>query len=270
MKHFLTKCTVGETTAVGEGSGKKSSKKACAEKMLEEIRKLPPLPVDSMPTPRQPSGRSNGRGRKRSVPVASSAKKKPRNLIKDVPRSSDDGVVVEDEVTNPISRLLRIQQARRQKDPVYTIIEERGQQRRKEFVMEVVVNDERAEGLGPNKKMAKRVAAENMMLKLGLLKPSEATEGEKVAALLAASAERQKKRLARKGNKEGREKKDNKENKENKENKDSDIKPDLEVEKRTNVGGSIGRQLVPGLILMKTTDDKGLLICCNIFCIHSD
>lgn len=227
MKHFITKCTVGEISTIGEGSGKKASKKAAAEKMLEELQKLPPLPVEEMPTPRQPTNRSASRVKKRNVPVTPVVKKKPRNLIKDVVRS-DNGVVVEDEVTNPISRLLRIQQARKQKDPVYTVIEERGQQRRKEFVMEVVVNGERAEGVGPNKKVAKRIAAENIMIKLGFTKPSDTADSDKTAATVAGTTTEKFKRSGKK-----------------------------EQDRPAHSGGSEGRQLAPGLILMKNVDDKG-------------
>ena len=38
---------------------------------------------------------------------------------------------------NPISRLIQIQQAKKEKEPVYTLIAEKGQPRRKEFVMQV-------------------------------------------------------------------------------------------------------------------------------------
>lgn len=226
MKHFITKCTVGDISTVGEGNGKKSSKKAAAEKMLEELQKLPPLPAVTTPTLRPPSNRPVGRVKKRSVTVTPVVKKKPRNLIKDVVRTSDNGVVVEDEVTNPISRLLRIQQARKQKDPVYTVIEERGQQRRKEFVIEVNVNGEKAEGVGPNKKVAKRAAAENVMIKLGFSKQNEGTQGEKVYTVTSTTE---------KGKKVGYK----------------------YPEKLNNVGGSSGRQLAPGLILMRNVENKG-------------
>lgn len=38
---------------------------------------------------------------------------------------------------NPISRLMQIQQAKKEKEPIYTVMEERGQTRRREFFMEV-------------------------------------------------------------------------------------------------------------------------------------
>ncbi len=38
---------------------------------------------------------------------------------------------------NPISRLIQIQQAKKEKEPLYSLVSERGMPRRREFVMEV-------------------------------------------------------------------------------------------------------------------------------------
>lgn len=43
------------------------------------------------------------------------------------------------EDVNPISRLIQIQQAKKEKEPIYTLVEERGVPRRREFVMEVII-----------------------------------------------------------------------------------------------------------------------------------
>lgn len=204
---------------VGEGGGKKMSKKAAAEKMLDELKKLPPLPPS--PVLRSPAVRTSGRLHKRSVSTNSAAKKKARNLIRDVAQS-DNNTAVEDEVTNPISRLLRIQQARKLKDPVYTVIEERGQQRRKEFVIEVTVNGEKAQGVGPNKKIAKRVAAENIMIKLGYSKPPDTSSSTK-----GITAADKAKKVSFK-----------------------------ESATPVNNGGAFGRQLAPGLLLMSNMGEK--------------
>ena len=61
---------------------------------------------------------------------------------------------------NPISRLIQIQQAKKEKEPIYTLIVERGLPRRREFFMKVTVGANSAVGSGPNKKVAKRAAAE--------------------------------------------------------------------------------------------------------------
>jgi double-stranded RNA-binding protein Staufen len=83
-------------------------------------------------------------------------KKKSRNLIKEKLEASS-GV---DEI-NPISQLIQIQQARKEKEPVYTVVDERGTARRREFVIEVSAGGLSASGTGPNKKLAKKIAAES-------------------------------------------------------------------------------------------------------------
>jgi double-stranded RNA-binding protein Staufen len=65
------------------------------------------------------------------------------------------------EEVNPISQLIQIQQARKEKEPCYTVIDERGTARRREFVIEVSASGISATGTGPNKKVAKRIAAES-------------------------------------------------------------------------------------------------------------
>lgn len=83
-------------------------------------------------------------------------KKKSRNLIKEKLEASSSA----DEI-NPISQLIQIQQARKEKEPVYTVVDERGTARRREFVIEVSAGGLTASGTGPNKKMAKKIAAES-------------------------------------------------------------------------------------------------------------
>lgn len=49
MKSFVTRVSVGEFSAEGEGNSKKLSKKRAAIAVLQELRKLPPLPVVEKP-----------------------------------------------------------------------------------------------------------------------------------------------------------------------------------------------------------------------------
>ncbi|XP_078092660.1 double-stranded RNA-binding protein Staufen homolog 1 isoform X5 [Mustelus asterias] len=97
MKSFVTKVVVGEFSAEGEGKSKKISKKAAAIGVLEELKKLPQLPIVEKVKPR--------------------IKKKTKSIVK------------------------------------------------------VKVGGQVGEGMGPNKKVAKRNAAEKMLELLGFKVP---------------------------------------------------------------------------------------------------
>lgn len=119
--------------------------------MLEELRKLPPVsPSRIVQTPAKLKAAQKQR---KPQPV----KRKSRNIIKE----QSQGGEIEEEV-NPISKLIQIQQALKEREPVYTVVEERGAPRRREFVIEVSASGRTARGIGTNKKMAKRLAAESM------------------------------------------------------------------------------------------------------------
>uniref|UniRef100_A0A2K5L906 Double-stranded RNA-binding protein Staufen homolog 1 n=1 Tax=Cercocebus atys TaxID=9531 RepID=A0A2K5L906_CERAT len=143
MKNFVTKVSVGEFVGEGEGKSKKISKKNAAIAVLEELKKLPPLPAVERVKPR--------------------IKKKTKPIVKTSPEYGQ-GI-------NPISRLAQIQQAKKEKEPEYMLLTERGLPRRREFVMQVKVGNHTAEGAGTNKKVAKRNAAENMLEILGFKVP---------------------------------------------------------------------------------------------------
>ncbi|XP_042318244.1 double-stranded RNA-binding protein Staufen homolog 2 isoform X3 [Sceloporus undulatus] len=139
MKSFVTHVSVGEFSAEGEGNSKKLSKKRAAIAVLEELQKLPPLPVIEKPKLH--------------------FKKRPRTILKTGPEYGQG--------MNPISRLAQIQQAKREKEPEYLLLSEKGMPRRREFVMQIKVGNDITSGTGPNKKIAKRNAAEAMLLQLG-------------------------------------------------------------------------------------------------------
>ncbi|XP_032640646.1 double-stranded RNA-binding protein Staufen homolog 2 isoform X4 [Chelonoidis abingdonii] len=139
MKSFVTRVSVGEFSAEGEGNSKKLSKKRAAMAVLQELKKLPPLPVIEKPK--------------------LYFKKRPKTILKTGPEYGQG--------MNPISRLAQIQQAKKEKEPEYILLSERGMPRRREFVMQVKIGNEITTGTGPNKKIAKRNAAEAMLLQLG-------------------------------------------------------------------------------------------------------
>ncbi|KAM6147689.1 double-stranded RNA-binding protein Staufen homolog 1 isoform 2-T2 [Erethizon dorsatum] len=145
MKNFVTRVSVGEFVGEGEGKSKKISKKNAAIAVLEELKKLPPLPAVERVKPRIKK------------------KTKPTGKLQTSPEYGQG--------MNPISRLAQIQQAKKEKEPEYILLTERGLPRRREFVMQVKVGNHTAEGTGTNKKVAKRNAAENMLEILGFKVP---------------------------------------------------------------------------------------------------
>ncbi|ERL94626.1 hypothetical protein D910_11901 [Dendroctonus ponderosae] len=208
MKVFITSCRVGNFIAEGEGNGKKISKKRAAEKMLEELSKLPALPNMTNITQLK---------RKR---VAN--KKKTRNLIKvnmDKPSETTEEI-------NPISRLIQIQQANKEREPVYTVLEERGAPRRREFVIEASVNGHSCTGVGPNKKVAKRNAADALLSDLGYTSSLSKSPQPKAEKDDQSVIQNEKNR------------------------KVTFVEEKLENQQAQNVGGSGGRQLVPGVLLV--------------------
>ncbi|XP_067932832.1 double-stranded RNA-binding protein Staufen homolog 2-like isoform X2 [Watersipora subatra] len=149
MRTFVTRCVCGDLTSDGEGNSKRKSKKVAAEMMLAKLNEL-----------EQPTAISKPRVKN----VAN--KKKNRNLIKMQKANVEYGSGI-----NPISRLIQIQQANKRKEPVYSLVMEHGLPRRREFIMEVECNEKICQGKGPNKKLAKRNAAEEMLQQMGYSQP---------------------------------------------------------------------------------------------------
>ena len=97
------------------------SKKKAADAMLKLLRALPPLPQEALfEEPLLRKGKM-------------APKKKRQNLIKVQKGNTDYGQGI-----NPISRLIQIQQAKREKEPAFALLTERGLPRRREFVMQVL------------------------------------------------------------------------------------------------------------------------------------
>ena len=71
---------------------------------------------------------------------------------------------------NPISRLIQVMQIRQEHEPVFKLVAEQGQNRHKEFIVSVECMNLQKEGTGPNKKLAKRAAAEAMLATIGYVK----------------------------------------------------------------------------------------------------
>ncbi|KAK0142636.1 Double-stranded RNA-binding protein Staufen 1 [Merluccius polli] len=164
MKSFAVRVAVGDFAGEGEGKSKKIAKKLAAAMVLEELRKLPHVPTVEKMLPR--------------------IKKKPKSIVK-LQTSPEYG-----QGMNPISRLAQIQQAKKEKEPEYGLLTERGLPRRREFVIQVSVCGQCAEGMGPSKKVAKRNAAEKMLELLGYKAPIKKTgDGRKVTFFEPGSVE---------------------------------------------------------------------------------
>ncbi|KAK9504760.1 hypothetical protein O3M35_008951 [Rhynocoris fuscipes] len=217
MRTFVTRCQVGDKfQTIGEGNGKKVSKKRAAEKMLELLRTLPPTTTVTA------SGLVGSLTRMKRK--SNTTKKKSRNLIKDTNTQSNTQVnkTENSEDMNPISRLIQIQQAKKEREPVYTLREERGIPRRREFIMEVKMGEHSFVGSGPNKKIAKRNAAEGLLQQLGYSSPTVSRTGHPLPQQHPPKQVRF-----------------------------SDEKSSGGTSgSGANVGGVSGRQLVPGLLLM--------------------
>lgn len=155
MKKFRIRATVGQFVTEGEGLKKKDAKKDAAVKMLQELKNLPEIPEADL------KRQKNGHYTRRNVKGGN--RQKPKSDL--------------DPTLNPISILGQILQGRHEPAPVYSLVEERGHLSKKEFVLQVTVGNYKASGVGPNKKIAKKNAAEAMLELMGF----RPTKEEKLA-----------------------------------------------------------------------------------------
>lgn len=72
---------------------------------------------------------------------------------------------------NPVSRLIQVTQAKSKEHPTFELVAEHGVSKYKEFIIQVKYGDDVQEGKGPNKRLAKRAAAEAMLESIGFVKP---------------------------------------------------------------------------------------------------
>ncbi|XP_055916281.1 maternal effect protein staufen [Eupeodes corollae] len=220
MKSFITTCEVGDIVTEGDGNGKKISKKRAAEKMLEELKKLPPPSPSNSP----PVKRIKVKNFKRKT----SPTPKKKNSI----REKTESECAED--TNPISRLIHIQQSRNEKEPTYELISRSGESKKREFVMEVNVPGKVARGTGATKKLAKRNAAQNILIAMGV---EVAVENENEENNSQVANQNQDTKASRKV-------KFN-------ENNNSNETLNANGAASNGNGGPSGRQIVPGVILLR-------------------
>lgn len=216
MRNFVVQCKLGEVTTQGEGNCKKMAKRKAAELMLDELKK-----VHGNGILRPCEGNNISQPRIRVKSKSGLARKKPRNLVKDVTSASNGslGTIPQD----PISQLVQLQQARREKEPVFIVLSERGIPRQSpEFVVEVTVGSITATGVGTKKKEAKRAAALKALDALGDTRKLSPIEGETTVEPLSSVSNAS-----------------------------------------VSTVNCAGRQMVPGLLLIGTTPGKKIDLCRN-------
>ena len=155
MKKFTIRCSVGEMIAEGEGPKKKLAKQNAAQKILDELNKLPPLP-----------DQVNMKGNRRFV------RRNGRSQFRPKPKSDIDPTL------NPISILGQMMQQHHEQPPEYKCLQEKDCTSDNQFIMQVTVTNHSCKGYGPNKKTAKKNAAEEMLNLLGFRQqPNEGDVG---------------------------------------------------------------------------------------------
>ncbi|ESO09221.1 hypothetical protein HELRODRAFT_73388, partial [Helobdella robusta] len=116
MKLYITRCTCGDLMVEEGGNSKKTSKKQSAIKMLQELNKLPPLPVHL-------NEQSNDKPYRKFF-----NKHKTNKNLKPNPDCAAD--------MNPVSRLIQILQAKKEQEPQF-LTTEKGSGRDREFCVQV-------------------------------------------------------------------------------------------------------------------------------------
>ncbi|XP_075439533.1 double-stranded RNA-binding protein Staufen homolog 2 isoform X7 [Ascaphus truei] len=161
LKTFYVQLNVGNSEFYGEGKTRQAARHSAAMKALHALQNEP-VPERSPVNGETSRGTEEDKDANKSEISLVFEIALKRNLPLSFEASPEYG-----QGMNPISRLAQIQQAKKEKEPEYILLSERGIQRRREFIMQVKVGDQTATGTGPNKKTAKRNAAEAMLLQLG-------------------------------------------------------------------------------------------------------
>uniref|UniRef100_A0A8C4Q5H6 Staufen double-stranded RNA binding protein 2 n=1 Tax=Eptatretus burgeri TaxID=7764 RepID=A0A8C4Q5H6_EPTBU len=161
MKAYKVLINVGDLSEEGEGKSKKLARAHAASKLMLKIQSLPQLPQQNQ------------------IRASKSKKKKKKGQTTKMNAENNQNL-------NPISRLVQIQQGKKEQEPEYTMLLERSLPlNRHEFVMQAKVGKEAATGSGLLKKVAKRNAAEAMLVKLGYKEYSHVQFGQLIFIILA-------------------------------------------------------------------------------------
>lgn len=172
MKVFTVKCKVAEELETqGDGPTKQAAKKASSELMIAKLKEIP------ITVPQIGQGGLSLKAMQRGLLRQKTQKKKNSiPVVKDL----------EKQAVSPISRLIQIAHVKKFKEPEFTLIStgtesnvenflkqiterDRRMLRKKKpvFTIEVTVGPHTCRGTGPNKKAAKKAAAEAAVIALG-------------------------------------------------------------------------------------------------------
>ena len=159
-----------EFLAEGQGPSKKAAKQAACQKLLEQIRRLldnDPIQLASQIARGSCAAQRRGaNGLGQGIGGGAKEFAKRKTIIKDKKMDPEYGHHI-----NPISRLIQVMQVRQEREPAFQLLAEQGQHRHREFVCSVQCMGLEEHGTGPNKKLAKRAAAEAMLARIGYVKP---------------------------------------------------------------------------------------------------
>uniref|UniRef100_A0A7E4W2L3 DRBM domain-containing protein n=1 Tax=Panagrellus redivivus TaxID=6233 RepID=A0A7E4W2L3_PANRE len=143
----------------GFGTSKRNAKQDACTKMLEKLKGIEndPLYLASMIVMTS-----------KKISSTASLPKEPKRktIVKDLKKDPHYGHHI-----NPVSRLIQVRQIQELTEPEFVLINETGQNRYKVFTIECRCDGKVFVGSGPNKKLAKRAAAEAMLDSMGYVKP---------------------------------------------------------------------------------------------------
>ncbi|CCD62871.1 DRBM domain-containing protein [Caenorhabditis elegans] len=155
---FVTSGNVVKAEAVGKGKKKKSAQQEACTQLLATVEHLTPE--------NNPVALATNVCKTQKKLAAMNREPKRKTIVKDKKMDPLYGHQI-----NPVSRLIQVTQAKSKEHPTFELVAEHGVSKYKEFIIQVKYGDDVQEGKGPNKRLAKRAAAEAMLESIGFVKP---------------------------------------------------------------------------------------------------
>ncbi|KAF1745802.1 hypothetical protein GCK72_022249 [Caenorhabditis remanei] len=155
---FVTSAQVVKAEGIGRGKKKKIAQQEACAQLIKTVEQL--TPDNSSVT------LATNVCKTQKKLAALNREPKRKTIVKDKKMDPLYGHQI-----NPVSRLIQVIQSKNQEHPTFELVAEHGASKYKEFVIRVKCGDEMREGRGPNKRLAKRAAAEAMLETIGYVKP---------------------------------------------------------------------------------------------------